>query len=679
MLFSYLRRSMFMSAGLTSVLLISACQTNTESNNKTNAATPNVEPGFYAYYTRLNSDADWEAHQFVGEYADIVVNLSESQQLKFWRGSSYLPLWQTDQGQSFMPQLFETSGDGEGLRWDKLNRHSHVRIIEQSDTEVVVHWRYAPTFDTDENPLIPGWTGWVDEYYTITIDGLVTREVYDHDDAKKITSTLRLNANGTIENLDQVSSDYTSTAPAYNSTDELPTGDNAGFGAQYTKLGYSGAWDIGPEDEYQPNSPDWNENWQVQDHPDVVVNFDNNKTKWVFWRGLSYVPSMVSENGAWFTNEFNESWEWPQMCEDGGAEPMNDKQARYSHVRIIENTPARAVVHWRYHLTGICYNLIDTEDTPDGWGAVSDFVFYIYPDGSTLSKNTLHSQQVNTYGDTINGFEYHEAIVVNSAGKAPWDNIETQETLSILNLAGEVSSYDGKNGAINNSGDEPFPLPIKGNITRINLKNTDFDTYTIMERGETLEIMPYWEMDFDNEYPDHDFVRWDHWPVNQIRAFGRGTNNAEYPSHTSLFHMAFNPPFAQADTSQTRLLLTGVSDADNNQIVNLANAWLNAPNIQDISGAADVYYDKSQRAYQLKASADEINFTLSGTDKQPIYNPAFIIEDWKGSEAIQITINGHPLPELKQGIIRNHKGKRSLLLFVPWQSTSQLHVQIRSN
>ena len=55
---------------------------------------------FGAYYTRLNTGADWEAYSRTGPHADIVVRLPKAGgQLVFWRGNSYLPYWKTDQGQ----------------------------------------------------------------------------------------------------------------------------------------------------------------------------------------------------------------------------------------------------------------------------------------------------------------------------------------------------------------------------------------------------------------------------------------------------------------------------------------------------------------------------------------------------------------------------------------------------
>ncbi|ASP37592.1 hypothetical protein CHH28_02405 [Bacterioplanes sanyensis] len=622
----------------------------------------------FAYYTRIDSGEDWEQHQFVGDYADIRVQFADGSQLEFARASSYLPRWKTASGSAHFDMRVATQGDGSGLRWDKLNRHSHVRIIEQSDSEVLVHWRYAPVFESDENPMVPGWTGWVDEYFRIGSDAKVERRVIVHDQNQVLVSQLTLHADGSIIRSTDQQQDYVASAPDVNSTQALPTGPDQDFGARYLKLGYAGPWDRGPEEEYQPPSASWNDNWQVHAHPDVVVDFDGNASQWVFWRGLGFVPSMVSDNGAWYSNEFNESWEWPEMCESGGAEPMNDKQARYSLVRVLESSPARAVVHWRYHPHGICYNLIDTNGTVDGWGATSEFYFYFYPDGSVLSKNVLHSQQVNTYGEAPNGFEYHEAMVINSAGKNPWDNIDIRNTVTVLNMQGEQAVYDGEAGGINGIGDEPFEEPELANITRINLKDTSLDTYTIMEHGGTLEIMPYWERDFATEYPGHHFVRWDHWPVNHIRAFGRGADSAQYPSHTSLFHMAFNPPYAQTASSQTRLLLTGLSTMDNAQVVTLARSWLQAPALNATQGSVNFSYDAAQRSYHARANGQRLSARWQASSSQPVFNPALTIANWQGEVPAQITVNGELVSNAKQGVSYNHQGERTLQVFLPLQS-----------
>ena len=121
----------------------------------------------------------------------------------------------------------------------------------------------------------------------------------------------------------------------------LPSGPKGPgrFGAYYTRLQYA---------------PEWEHLWRVGDAADVVVRFDDMPTRLVFWRGTSYIPAWVTENGIWYTNEFYETQSAPMEI---SAEPMADKQARLSQVRILESNEARVVVLWRYAPLTVDYDL----------------------------------------------------------------------------------------------------------------------------------------------------------------------------------------------------------------------------------------------------------------------------------------------------------------------------------
>src|SRR5208283_2673106 len=51
----------------------------------------------------------------------------------------------------------------------------------------------------------------------------------------------------------------------------------------------------------------WENMWRFGQYPDVVVGFDQLPIKYVFWRGVSYIPMMVNETNQWYCNEFNET------------------------------------------------------------------------------------------------------------------------------------------------------------------------------------------------------------------------------------------------------------------------------------------------------------------------------------------------------------------------------------
>ena len=116
----------------------------------------------------------------------------------------------------------------------------------------------------------------------IYLDGLLD-EIKVHDETLSVDAIADAFAATTIPD--------TCTLPER----RLPSGPpgKGRFGAYYTRLNYYDAWD---------------RRWRVGDHPDIVVRFDNEAYRFVFWRGTNYVPCWATENGIWYTNEFNETW-----------------------------------------------------------------------------------------------------------------------------------------------------------------------------------------------------------------------------------------------------------------------------------------------------------------------------------------------------------------------------------
>jgi hypothetical protein len=82
-------------------------------------------------------------------------------------------IWMSDQS----CEIYHEYGCAEHMS-DKQNRHSHVRLLENNDARVVVHWRYASIdiLYQFENERI-----WADEYHYIYPDGTAIRYVTYHD------------------------------------------------------------------------------------------------------------------------------------------------------------------------------------------------------------------------------------------------------------------------------------------------------------------------------------------------------------------------------------------------------------------------------------------------------------------------------------------------------------------
>jgi len=221
---------------------------------------------------------------------------------------------------------------------------------------------------------------------------------------------------------------------------KMPSGSDEPmpFGAYYTKLKYS---------------PGWDSLWRGSDLPDVVVRFTDSPVKLVFWRGTGYIPGLVSENGIWMTDQSGENFGTGECYE-----AMGDKQCRYSHVRIVENTPARAVIHWRYALASISHKIYDEgEGNPGDW---MDEYWTAYPDGVVARKQVLWSEY-----KAPGGYQFQETIFFNQPGTKPQDNVEL-EAITFMDMDGKTSSYSWENGA-----PKKFPDPQFKPIEMVNFKS----------------------------------------------------------------------------------------------------------------------------------------------------------------------------------------------------------------
>lgn len=143
---------------------------------------------FCATYCRLRYADEWEKLWRVGPHPDILVRFDRTAvRLVFWRGTAYGAVWVAENGKWMGDQSLEATGNSTG--WgcsehmsDKQCRYSRVRIIENHDARIVVHWQYAVSdivygisrVDKD------GWGEWADEYYYIYPDAVSTREQILH-------------------------------------------------------------------------------------------------------------------------------------------------------------------------------------------------------------------------------------------------------------------------------------------------------------------------------------------------------------------------------------------------------------------------------------------------------------------------------------------------------------------
>jgi hypothetical protein len=439
----------------------------------------------------------------------------------------------------------------------------------------------------------------------------------------------------------------------------LPSGlsSNNRFGAYYTSLKY----DL-----------DWDKHWRIGDHADVVVDFDKAGYKFVFWRGTSYIPCWVTETGVWYTNEFVERRGFHSPNTEGCVEPMSDKQCRYSHVRIIESTDARVVVHWRYAPIDVNYEHPFT-DLITGWSDWVDEVYTIYPSGIGVRKITVQTNRPDLWT------EFQEAIVINQPGTMPEDNIELG-AISLANMQGHSKTFFWTE----EGGPEFDEAPDFSSIMKVNLKAEYSPFALVAPPSENGLITSYL-----GHAPTSNFNFWDHWPVSQDASDGRVATTAARPSHSSLGHIGLPgmadtewKPYKEEGIKVTKIMLHGMTDKAVEDLVPLAKSWVSPPELKlNGSGYSSDGFDPTQAAYIIETKTPEkpgpLSFTIDASAESPIINPAFVIKNW-GKANVTLTMNEMPLKKSEDYRIGYHQTFKGydLIIWLEKQSDSSVNIQL---
>ena len=418
------------------------------------------------------------------------------------------------------------------------------------------------------------------------------------------------------------------------------SGGPGAFGAFHTTLRYEPTWDSAR---------------RVAPDSDVVVRFPQAPIQLVFWQGANYIPAWVTENGRWYSDEFMEIYGKPR-CPDGeDCEPMSDKQVRYSHVEILESTPARAVVHWRYALSEVENQKLADAATPADWGAWADEYWTVYPDATAVRRQVLWTDHPGRESS-----EFQESIVIIPAGESPEDNLHL-DALTLANLNGESRTYTWPArtaaGFAKPRGVEKFEGLAAPMIQWINLRS-QWKPFQVAGGGPARFEGINWEPSMSA------FEWWNHWPVAQIRSSGRPALTSDRPSHTSLSHIYW-PVASQDAQHMTRLLLTGLTLDRAEQIAPRARAWL-APPPARVTGAAAVRFEPGERAYVIDGAtdADSMRIDIDADEEHPAVNPAFVVPHWHGGARVDAE-------GAQVGIVDRLEG-RQLIVYVPVAATHRV-------
>lgn len=408
----------------------------------------------------------------------------------------------------------------------------------------------------------------------------------------------------------------------------------------------------------------WDKFWRTSGLPDIVVYFDKLNAHLVFWRGTSYIPHWVINNELWYNDEFNETWSDINGC----LEPMQDRRCQYSNVKIIENTPARCIVHWRYALNDIWYGLANV-DSMTGWGDWSDEIYTIYPDGVAVRSQTLHSSRLT------DKYEWHESMIIMGQGQRPEDILSPQ-ALIMSNMEGQEHIFswenvepntkkEGVSYIVNRSQKDRYITELPGaNIQVVNTLSS-FKPFVIVNPDDK----PIWDLFLHELRRDVSiFPWWNHWPTAFVPSDGQYAMESDRASHSSLGHLREWKAYRKTSLSETRLTLVGLTGKSASELIPLTKSWSHAPGISVQNNNIKVKgYNPEERAYQIECLNPEackiLTINLSSSSEHPSINPAFVIENWKKKDWI-IKIDGKKLKDndiIRCGFTETATGTRMIL------------------
>lgn len=406
------------------------------------------------------------------------------------------------------------------------------------------------------------------------------------------------------------------------------------FGAFYTKLKYYAGWD---------------NLWPVDQDPDVVVCFEKNPVKFIFWRGTRYGPCWVSENENWMADQSLETWGFGKNDTEGCFEHMQDRHCRFSHVRIIENNEARVVVHWRYAPVSSHDNtwMIDPKT---GWECWVDEYYYIYPDGSAIRKVSWNK------GTIGRGVQFQESLPFTQPGQRN-EEVLYQDYVNVGDYKYNTRSVDADLRR------QPADWP--GN-------------YTVQQFNFKSEYKPFICFDPGNEM----MVRWidvgyNHFPVGQARCDGRATKTLDRPSHISSSPVS-DPVIHDEGKRQYWNGLYGMNNLNMTDLITFGRSW-SFPAELSLKGSEfqSKGYITSQRCYQLEnkgRKASKIELSLKGSKDSPIINPAILVKNWNSEDA-KILVNGLEHKACRIGINHELEGD-DLVLYLPLKENSLVNISI---
>jgi hypothetical protein len=399
------------------------------------------------------------------------------------------------------------------------------------------------------------------------------------------------------------------------------------FGAYYKTLPFQETWD---------------NMWRLSDFADVIVKFDHLPTSVIYWHGSNYAANWITDGNQWMSDQSSEIW-GPHGC----SEHMADKQVRHSYVKIIENSPARVVVHWRYPCVDVGYVCTNKLN----W---SDEYHTIYPDGTGVRK-VVWNKGYDTPG-------FQDIQFFTNPGETALDVVDLQ-AMTVANVDGNIEELMWA---------KPNKVPkitIKGATIELLNSKSRYKIFVIFQGGH---ITPWGGVEQSNYTADPFAGPWNHWPMHFVPSDGRFAVAHDRVTHFALGANDYAPEFGS-------LVHYGYTDQSIETVIPYARYWQNPPEVMEVTGGKSYGFSKDEKAYIFKLEDERLSFKLDANKASPVVNPAFVLRHWEKTTEAKVLLDGNevqPGKKFRQGYTRCSHGHLRKIIWLEMMSEKPIRIEI---
>ena len=435
------------------------------------------------------------------------------------------------------------------------------------------------------------------------------------------------------------------------------------FGATETKLRYDAPISVRDPETGALSSMNYTDAWPAHLN-DVVVSLPNG-SRFVFWRGASYVPFWAGKQNTGFNYQWAETPPPPEGFADA-VEPLMDKELRYGQVEIVASTAARVHVRWTYQSTDFEYKVFGDAPVED---------FYFYPDGFGTRVLTLRSAPGARY-------QLSEFIILTPQAMYPF-SVLPRKLVDLLYIDGQKHELSFPHlGAkkhqlllpASETG-ESRGIPL---VYRIRLHKEEAATAIYFNPSDTnlpRRFGPF----FDRGYMVTPAYWGSHWPLARGKTTGYAIDDRIYhsPAHNSVLAFGIgNSPISQEPVivevtdnihprpisratfatldalGQSKTMdvqrwvwLIGMTDASDARLLDWARSFTQPPSLE-IKGARFAFdsYLPERRAIRLIVEDQTVAITIKPATK--CVNPVFELIG-APEELVSVTLAERPLKPMQ--------------------------------